>query len=108
MAEEFGDVARVFDERVWGVDKSNVEDQLGALGMLLKWDLRLRAREAGAGGASSSGSAGAATDSGADGVGDGTSRADVQRRVADVVAHSKARAHEHQSALFDVLVRGGQ
>jgi len=30
----------LFDGRIWGVDKANIQDQLGALGLLAKWELR--------------------------------------------------------------------
>uniref|UniRef100_A0A7S2RM94 Tetratricopeptide repeat protein 38 n=1 Tax=Rhizochromulina marina TaxID=1034831 RepID=A0A7S2RM94_9STRA len=30
----------LFDTRIWGVDKANIQDQLGALGLLIKWELR--------------------------------------------------------------------
>ena len=103
----------MFKARVWGVDKSNVEDQLGALSMLLKLDLRLRAYDA-ARTLDTGVKGGAATGSGA-GAGSNTvpsdvdvdvpTRNDVLTLLADVMEHASKRESEHLNPLFDVLVR---
>jgi len=77
----------LLDTKFWGVDKSNVEDQLGALGMLLKIELRLARLDA------------------LDQWPDGVERDAISVRRADVLSHATKRAHEHLSPLFDVLVR---
>lgn len=125
-------MSKLFQERVWCADKADVEVQLGALGMLLKWELRLQwlARagyttdgdavvSAGAGGGAEAGAsagagAGASAGAGAGADADTGARSEllalmkaITAHRTDVLKYSTARASEHLNPFFDVLVRYG-
>lgn len=123
-------MSKLFQERVWCADKPDVEVQLGALGMLLKWELRLQwlaragyatdgdavvSADAGGGAeAGASAGAGAGASAGAGESADAGARSEMLALMKDITAHrtdglkySTARASEHLNPFFDVLVRSG-
>lgn len=97
-------VAEVFDTNVWGVDKNSAEDQLGALGMLLKWELRLRQLQRAAGDGSGGGDTTATLFGASPDAGKGGDVAGIEARRRDVVLHAKAKVASHPYGLYDFLL----